>query len=443
VRDNLLYGLKHRPTRERNSPAEELRRRETAVREAIRSGNPTFDVAADWIDYEAAGVANAEELETRVVEVLKLVDLEEDVYQLGLRGTIDPAARAGLAAAIVGARADLGRRLGDPQFAALVEPFDPERYNKNLSVAENLLFGTARGEEFAPQNLPTNSYLRQTLERAGLADDLLAMGRQIAETMVELFADLPPGHPFFEQFSFISAEDLPEFRAILAQVGKTGLMQLGSEQRAKLMRLPFPYIEARHRLGLIDEAMERRLLEARRLFAADLPEALRPRVEFYNRSRYNAAASLQDNILFGRLVYGQAQAASRIGRLIAEVLDQRQMRSAVLAVGLDFQVGTTGKRLTASQRQKVGLARALIKRPQMLVLNEAINLLDSQAQARVAEAVRQARRDQGIIWVLHRADLARNFDRVLVLKDGRLVEQGRPQELDRPGSAFTQLLSAA
>ena len=260
--------------------------------------------------------------------------------------------------------------------------------------------------------------------------------------MVELFADLPAGHPFFEQFSFISAEDLPEFRALLAQIGKTGLGQLDAEQRAKLMRLPFPYVEARHRLGLIDEGMERRLLEARKRFASELPESLRARIEFYDHDRYNAAASLQDNILFGRLVYGQAQAAARIGRLIAEVLDQRQMRPAVLAVGLDFQVGIAGKRLTAGQRQKIGLARALIKRPLMLVLNEAINLLDGQSQGRVAEAVRKMRQGQGLIWVLHRADLARSFDRVLVLKDGRLVEQGRPAELDRPGSAFTQLLTA-
>jgi putative ABC transport system ATP-binding protein len=442
VRENLLYGLRHRPLGERNYEGEAKRYRDVAVREAKRSGNPTFDVAADWIDYEAAGVANAEELEARLIEVLKLVDLEEDVYQLGLRGTINPAERPNLAAAIIEARADLGRRLADPQFSALVEPFNPERYNKNLSVAENLLFGTARGDEFAPDNLPSNAYLRQTLERAGLAEDILAMGRQIAETMVELFADLPAGHPFFEQFSFISAEDLPEFRTLLAQIGKTGLGQLDAGQRAKLMRLPFPYVEARHRLGLIDETMERRLLEARRQFAANLPDALKPRIEFYNHDRYNAAASLQDNILFGRLVFGQAQAAARIGRLIGEVLDQRQMRPAVLAVGLDFQVGIAGKRLTASQRQKIGLARALIKRPQMLVLNEAINLLDGQAQGRVAESVRKMRQGQGLIWVLHRADLARSFDRILVLKDGRLVEQGRPAELDRPGSAFTQLLTA-
>ena len=54
--------------------------------------------------------------------------------------------------------------------------------------------------------------------------------------------------------------------------------------------------------------MEDRLLAARRAFAAGLPAPLRGAVEFYDFGRYNSAATLQDNILFGRLVYGQAQA---------------------------------------------------------------------------------------------------------------------------------------
>ncbi len=53
------------------------------------------------------------------------------------------------------------------------------------------------------------------LDKAGLTDDLVEVGREVAATMTEMFADLPPEHEFFEQFSFISAGDLPEFAAIL------------------------------------------------------------------------------------------------------------------------------------------------------------------------------------------------------------------------------------
>jgi putative ABC transport system ATP-binding protein len=442
VRENLVYGLKHRPLRMPEYDGAALAKREAIVREARRSGNPDFDLNADWIDYESAGVDGPEALEARLTALLKTIELDEDVYQLGLRGTINPAQRPELATAVVAARRDLAQRLADPAMAALVEPFDPDRYNKNMSVAENLLFGTAK-DELAPERLIENDYVRELTRRLGLRDTLVDMGRQIAETMIEIFADLPPGHPFFEQFSFIGAEDLPQFRAILGQLGKTGIANLDKSARARLMQLTLPYIEARHRLGLVDEAMERRLLEARRAFAEGLPETLKGSIEFYDRERYNAIASLQDNILFGRLVYGQAQAAQKIGRLIAEVLDARHLRESVLGVGLDFHVGIAGKRLTAAQRQKVGLGRALLKRPQLLVLNEATSLLDNASQIRIADSILGSKDSFGVLWVLHRADLARRFDRVLVMNDGRLLEQGPPADLDRSGTTFHELVNAA
>jgi len=165
-------------------------------------------------------------------------------------------------------------------------------------------------------------------------------------------------------------------------------------------------------------------------------------VEFYDEARYNTASTLQDNILFGRLVYGQAQAGERIGRVIAEVLDSLGMRRAVLEVGLDYQVGIAGKRLTAAQRQKVDLARAIIKRPDILVLSEATALLDAAAQTAVMEKILAARRGGSVIWMLHRPSLARSFDRVLVMRGGRIVEQGAAAELARPGTALHELMAA-
>jgi putative ABC transport system ATP-binding protein len=442
VRDNLVYGLKHRPLRQRDHDPDDHRKREWAMKEALRAGNPPLDIAADWTDYEAAGAAGPADLAQRLVEVLGAVDLDEDVYQFGLRGSIDPAERADLAADILKARRALRGRLVEPALAALVEPFDPARYNRNMSLAENLLFGTPVGDELRLSHIPENDYVKATLTAVGLIDPLVAMGRQIAETMVELFADLPAGHPFFEQFSFISSDDLPEFRALLARVEKIGIAGLNADDRGKLIALSLPYAEARHRLDLIDDGMEQRLLAARRRFAEQLPPSLIGAVEFYDEERYNAAAALQDNVLFGRLVYGQAQAADRIGRVIAEVLHSLGLRRAVIEVGLDFQVGIAGKRLTGAQRQKVELARALLKRPDILVLNEATALLDAAGQAKVMGNILAARRGQGLIWMLHRPSLARNFARILVMRAGRIVEQGTAGELVRPGTTLHELMAA-
>jgi ABC-type bacteriocin/lantibiotic exporter with double-glycine peptidase domain len=82
-----------------------------------------------------------------------------------------------------------------------------------------------------------------------------------------------------------------------------------------------------------------------------------------------------------------------------------------------------------------------LKRPDLLILNEATAALDGQAQAKVTQGCSGKWRG-GPIWVLHRASLARNFERVLVMSGGKLQEQGRVADLDGKDS-LTALLMAA
>ena len=188
--------------------------------------------------------------------------------------------------------------------------------------------------------------------------------------------------------------------------------------------------------------MQERLLDARRVFRADLPVEARPEIEFFDAERYNAAASVQDNILFGKIAYGEADAPVRVLSVLAEVVDALSLRQTVIDVGLDYNVGTGGSRLSFGERQKAGIARAVLKRPDLLILNEATSALDGQAQLRVTKGLRDEFAGRGIIWVLHRASLARNFDRVLVMSGGKLQEHGTPSELDRNGSLMSLLIAA-
>jgi putative ABC transport system ATP-binding protein len=442
LRDNLLLSLRHAPVRPAEYESAEARRRARQLFEARRSGNIDFDLHADWIDYEAAGVADREALSRRITEVLARLDSDSDVYSLGLRWRLDPEDEPETAMRLLEARKALASRLVEDGIANLVETYDPERFNTNASVAENLLFGTPIGPAFEFEALANNKYVQQVLTKVGLIDDLVTAGKEVAETMVELFADLPPDHAFFEQFSFIGANDLPEFAAILSRVGKGGTAALGKEDRARLLSLPFKLIPARHRLDVLDEAMQKRLLEARRVFRADLPPEGQRQIEFFDVERYNAAASVQDNILFGKIAYGEADAPLQIPKLLAEVIDSLELRQTVIEVGLDYNVGTGGSRLSLAERQKTAIARAVLKRPDLLILNEATSALDGQAQAKVTKGLMDEFAGRGLIWVLHRASLTRNFDRVLVMGNGKLHEQGTPAELEPKGSLMSFLLAA-
>jgi putative ABC transport system ATP-binding protein len=443
VRDNLLYGLKHRPVREPSYGPEELREREFQLREAQRTGNTTLDINADWIDYAAAGVSGPEEMDHRILELLSRVDLEETVFELGLRSALDTRRNAALAERLLAARARMRERLQSLGIQDWVERFDPRRYNRNATLAENLLFGTPVGRTFDVDNLAANAYVRQVLHDTGLYELLLRTGHKVAETMVELFSGLPPGHEFFAQYSFIRQEDLPQFEAILKRAGEIGLKDLDEPERRALIGLPFRLIAARHRLGLIDESFEARVVEARRSFAANLPAGLERAIEFFDAARFNSAASLQDNILFGKIVTGQAEAATRITALVRELLDELGLRPLVATIGLDFQVGVGGARLPVADRQKIALVRALLKRPALLVIDQALAALDPASQLRVLEGILAERKGRGLVWVLQRADAAERFDLVLVMERGKLAAKGAFAELKSNGGPLHKMLAAA
>jgi putative ABC transport system ATP-binding protein len=214
------------------------------------------------------------------------------------------------------------------------------------------------------------------------------------------------------------------------------------QERRALRGLPFSYIEARHRLSLVNDDVEERAVATRKIFAERLALRDPNAVAFYDPETYNAAASLQDNILFGRIVYGQAKAEEIVGRAMTEVLDALGLRDVVIQAGLDFQVGVGGKRLSAAQRQKLGLARALLKRPDILIVNDGLAVLDTGSQDRLLMRVLENRKGSGVIWVLQRPQSCERFDRVLVMQDGRIVEQGSYTDLVKEGSALNGIQAA-
>jgi energy-coupling factor transporter ATP-binding protein EcfA2 len=371
-----------------------------------------------------------------------MVRLDRDVYHMGLRGTIDPEAQPEVAAAVLEARHAMRERLQDARFSRLVEVFDLDRYNTNATLAENLLFGAPADETFEIDRLASHPHVLQTLDRAGLTHRLVEVGFRVAATMVELFVDLPPDHEYFRQFSFISADDLPEYRTLTTRADPNRLDTLSREDRERLIALSFKLVPARHRLDLIDDALQAQVLEARRLFREYLPEELRGSVAFFDAERYTASASLQDNILFGKVAYGQPQATERIGELITEVLNELGLHERVVEVGLQGRTGVGGGRLSLAQRQKLALARAILKRPEVLLLYEATASLDPSEQQAILDALLEEFRERTLIWAVSRSDWAEKFDQVLVMRSGRVVGQGRYDELSRDGSALHDLIAA-
>lgn len=353
VHDNLLYPLKHRPIDADNANADSVEQREAHQQLALKSGNSIHSVNDHWVDYASIGVADNAQFKDRLHHLLSTVELDEEIYQFGLLSRVDQGQNIDLARGIMQARRQLRDRLGEPEYAKLVEPFDQDKYNTNLTVGENLLFGTIYDEVIDTDRLGESPTIRRVLEETQLINDFLAAGRQIAEVMLDLFSDVEPDSELFERFSFIRVDDLPEFQQLLMHTRDTAHASMSDEYKVRLLSLPFKLIISRHHLGLIDESIQQRILQARKCIRE---EALQHDlgIEFFDETQYNPRISIQDNILFDKLAYGQANAQAKINKLIVNVVESLALRRDIIEAGLSYEVGVSGARLSATQRQKLG-----------------------------------------------------------------------------------------
>jgi ABC-type multidrug transport system fused ATPase/permease subunit len=437
VYDNLCYALKHQPIPDENEEAQTKLERTIAK----QAGNSPHRYDDDWIDYQTIGAENREQLTAHIIEILKAVEIDEEIYQFGLLSLVDQTQNNDLVDRVMQARRQLHHKFKEPEIARLVEPFDQEKYNLNMTVSENLLFGTVYDEAIDLEQLIDYPAIQKVLQQNDLKDEFLNAGLKIAEIMLDLFSDVEPDSELFEQFSFIEADDLPEFNKLLQQSRQNGVQGLQKSDRRRLMSLPFKLIVARHRLGLMTESTKQRILNARRqIHEFATTEDLG--IEFFNESSYNPRISIQDNILFGKIAYGQANAQQKINSLIADVVDELGLRNQIIEAGLKYEVGVAGGRLSSIQRQKLGLARALLKAPDLLIINEALSSLDTASERRLIGNVRRQMKNRGVLWMLGRVQLAELFDAVIVMERGKLLDQGPFDEVQTSSAHFQQLLTS-
>lgn len=369
--------------------------------------------------------------EADLVAILRQTGLDAFVYDRGLEGTVDPSADPLLAQAVVTARQAVRAALDADASAHLIEAFDPDRYGHQATVGENILFGEATDPAFVGSALARHPYLRAVLEAEDLARPLVGVGLQVARNTVEIFADLPDDHPLFDAFSLFPAAERGFFEDLVArQPEAKGWRRgpAGQRDRERLIGLALRYNETRHRFGLVDAAFEDRIVAARRTFRLLMPANLKPGIAFYDPAHLNPAASLEENVLFGRVNAEEAGAETRVRALIRTVLADHGLEPSVYRLGLSSRVepglGGGGASLgenaiDARTRIAVDLARCLARRPDILVV--AIAFEDRKPElvrARLA-ALRTARAGTGLVVCLPDAavlDPASPFDTVFAVE---------------------------
>jgi ATP-binding cassette subfamily B protein len=143
--------------------------------------------------------------------------------------------------------------------------------------------------------------------------------------------------------------------------------------------------------------------------------------------------SVMENIRFGRAGASDEEVRAAARAACCEEFVRK------LPDGFDTLVGERGVKLSGGQRQRVGIARALLRDAPILLLDEATSALDTESEIKIQQNITHALSGRTVIAVAHRLSTLTSFDRVLVVADGQIVEEGDPATLRRNGSVYQYL----
>jgi ABC-type multidrug transport system fused ATPase/permease subunit len=138
-----------------------------------------------------------------------------------------------------------------------------------------------------------------------------------------------------------------------------------------------------------------------------------------------AAGTIRENVALG---YPAEEATDE---LVFNALRVAHMDEFVqtLPKGIDTQVGERGTQISGGQRQRLGIARAMFTRPQLLVLDEATSSLDSETESSISQSIYALRGSTTVVMIAHRLSTVRNADIVVYMKDGRVMASGSFEEV--------------
>ncbi len=237
------------------------------------------------------------------------------------------------------------------------------------------------------------------------------------------------GEVRFDQVRFHYRADVPVLKGISATVSsgeRIALVGMSGAGKSTFLKLLMRFYDVTDGAILIDGKDIR-----------DLPLAyLRQQIGFVQQEPFLFNGTVRDNLLYGNLQaeHTQLEAAARVARAHDFII--------ALPEGYDTWIGERGVKLSVGQKQRVSIARVLLKDPPIVIFDEATSNIDTETEVKIREALSELTIGRTTFIIAHRLSTLHNVDRILVLDQGRLVEDGRHEELLGRGGTYAGLYEA-
>jgi putative ABC transport system ATP-binding protein len=393
----------------------------------------------------------------KILQAIHNVGLEEDIMRFGLQSTLTREQCALFKEKVLRMRQIIGTELHD-QFAEEIEFYNINDFLYYSTIRNNIICGDSDDRKFTIEKLSKSKTFEKLIRETGLAPLLLHLGRSIAEQTVELLVNFSDDAFFFQNTPMLPAE-FKQYQEVTKRLKKE--TDIREQDRQMLLLLALRYIPKRHTIGEIPPDLEEKVLATRHRFLKEIAcTTVGKKISLADMNLANdeicctseakgftpfcpglylSTHTLLDNILFGTVKSGE-RLTEKLQALAFSVFSREGLLDEILDIGLDFDVGSKGDRLSGGQQQKLAIARAFLRDTKILIMDEATASLDNASQARIQNMVEHTfRGNKTIISVIHRLDLTPSYDTIFVLKNGSIIEQGNYQELMARKGAFYEL----
>ncbi|MBK9949400.1 MAG: ABC transporter ATP-binding protein [Nitrospira sp.] len=301
-----------------------------------------------------------------------------------------------------------------------------------LTLGELVLFLSYLAMFYVPINQihSVNHMLQHALAASERVFDVLDTVPDVADRS----GVLAPGHRAqgdvrFEHVRFHYRSDVPVLKGFSAKVPageRVALVGMSGAGKSTLVKLLMRFYDVTEGAVCIDGTDVR-----------DLPIAyLRQQIGFVQQEPFLFNGTVRDNLLYGDLQADQnrLETAARAARAHEFI--------TALPEGYETWIGERGVKLSVGQKQRVSIARVLLKDPPIVIFDEATSNIDTETEVKIREALNELTAGRTTFIIAHRLSTLHDVDRILVLDHGQLVEDGRHEELLTRGGVYAGLYEA-
>jgi putative ABC transport system ATP-binding protein len=322
-------------------------------------------------------------------------------------------------------RPEVEARLAEAGLDKYIHRFHPEKFNPVSPLGSNLLY--ALPIRLLPQGtLASDGNFLRILREEGIDHDLAGLSANVIEGLMATFGKDGTDHPLFRRLN-LDEELYYQLSEIVEKRREVGDDGLAEEDFALMMTVPFAFSAEQIGPAFTDDLKEK-VLKIRKKNAAHMLESMGNLFESIDPDRYIPVMTLMGNAIFGRISGMAGANEDLIVDLVGKVFEEHGLRRMIAQSIFDLEATQGGENLSAGIKERISLTRAGIKKPDVLILGNALASSEGEARTAIREKVSALLPDSTKIFIETSFRNPQHYDLYVEIANGRIDGVTRDEE---------------